>query len=186
MNKKLDLRVEKTYQALTNALYALLCEKSLGQLTVTELCDRAMIRKATFYKHFADKEELLVFMIRELQRLATEQNTVGYDPVDPHSYYIGVFRYFIDFLDSNERFIRSILGSNASSVAEELLAEQIRLDMSSHLKKEELETLSKANDMFAALYAGAVISCGKWWITQENRPNKESVIKGFSEFILKF
>ena len=55
MEKKLDLRVQKTRAALTSSLYSLLCEKGLNEITVTELCDRAMVRKATFYKHFADK-----------------------------------------------------------------------------------------------------------------------------------
>jgi AcrR family transcriptional regulator len=185
MEKQLDLRVQKTHKALTSALYELLCEKSMNDITVTELCERAVIRKATFYKHFGDKTDLLVFMIQELQRLSVEENAIGYDPDVPQSYYIGVFRYFIDFLDSNEQFISSVLRSNASSVLQEILSEQIMFDMRLHLKDEKLETLKDANDMFAALYTGAIVSCGKWWITQKDRADKEAVIRKFAEFIIK-
>ena len=92
MEKKLDLRVQKTRSALTNALYDLMCQKSLDEITVTELCEKAMVRKATFYKHFGDKTELLVYMIQEMQRLSEETNIIGYDPAVPSSYYTGVFR----------------------------------------------------------------------------------------------
>ena len=67
MKKNLDLRVQKTYRSLTQAMQELLSEKGLDEITVTELCERAQTRKATFYKHFGDKYELFTFMIRELQ-----------------------------------------------------------------------------------------------------------------------
>ena len=144
MEKKLDLRVQKTRAALTSSLYSLLCEKSLNEITVTELCDRAMVRKATFYKHFADKSELLAYMIQDLQRVAYEQNTLGYDESVPMSFYTGVFRYFMDFLEGNERLA-----------------------------------------MLAAMYTGAIVSCGRWWIMQKNRPDKEQVVKTFDELVAK-
>lgn len=186
MEKKLDLRVQKTRAALTDALYDLLCEKSLNDITVTELCDRAMVRKATFYKHFGDKNELLAYMIQELQTLAFEQNTLGYDEAVPQSYYIGVFRYFMDFLESNERFVTSVLKSSASSGVQDILSEQIQADICLHLKCESREEISEANAMLAAMYAGAIVNCGRWWITQKKRPDKERVVEIFTHFVMKF
>lgn len=61
MEKKLDLRVQKTRSALLNALYDLMSQKSLDDITVTKICEKAVIRKATFYKHFSDKTELLFY-----------------------------------------------------------------------------------------------------------------------------
>ena len=66
MEKKTDLRIQKTYLALQNAFEALLEEKRFEELTVNELCDKAMIRRTTFYKHFADKYEFFAFYIREM------------------------------------------------------------------------------------------------------------------------
>ena len=66
MEKDTDLRIQKTYLALQNAFVALLEEKRFEELTVNELCDRAMIRRTTFYKHFGDKYEYFAFYIREM------------------------------------------------------------------------------------------------------------------------
>lgn len=185
MEKKVDLRVYKTRRALTTALYDLLCEKSLNDITVTELCDRAMVRKATFYKHFGDKNELLTYMFQELKLVALEENTIGYDPAIPQSYYIGVFRYFMNFLESNEPFVLSVLRSSASSGVQDILSEQIQDDICRHLKNDSNEIVSGSSAMLAAIYAGAIIGCGKWWILQKNRPDKELVVKKFEEFIMK-
>lgn len=62
----MDLRIQKTYTALMKAMQDLLIEKSFEQITVRALCERAVIRTATFYKHFSDKYEFFAFMVREL------------------------------------------------------------------------------------------------------------------------
>ena len=185
MEKKLDLRVQRTRSSLTNALYQLMCEKGLDEITVTEICQRAVIRSATFYKHFGDKTELLLYMIQEMQRLSQETNEIGYDPDNPYTYYTGVFRYLLDFIDSNERFIISVLKSNTSSFVRNLLEEQIRLDIDQRFRKEDRDDVRQFHAMLSALYAGAIVSGCVWWIMQKNRPDKEQIIKEFTAFMEK-
>ena len=186
MDKTLDLRVQKTHTALLRALYELLCEKSFDKITITELCDRAVIRKATFYKHFGDKNELFSYMIREMQLRAQEEKTVQYDPAHPQSYYTGIFRFFLEFLEQNEQFIRKILSSSARSNLIDLMAEQTILDLKAHFKADAAAAnIQAAPEMLAALYTGALIHCGEWWITQNPRPEKELVIAQCTELMQK-
>ena len=44
MGKKKDLRVQKTYSALMAAFEALMAEETFDDITVNELCARALIR----------------------------------------------------------------------------------------------------------------------------------------------
>lgn len=185
MEKKLDLRIQKTRSALVTALYDLMSQKSLDEIAVTEICDKALVRKATFYKHFGDKTELLVYMIQELQRVAEENNIIGYDSTEPRTYYIGVFRYLMDFFDSNEHFIVSILKSNTSSFVRNVLEEQVRISIDEHMRQDEEDSIRQSHAMLSAIYAGAIVSCGVWWIMLKNRPDKEQVIQQFSVFIEK-
>ena len=53
----MDLRIKKTYRALFEAFTELLEEHRFEDVTVAMLCDRAMIRRTTFYKHFRDKND---------------------------------------------------------------------------------------------------------------------------------
>lgn len=73
----MDLRIQKTYKALTDTFLELLEEKHLEDITVEELCSRAMIRRATFYKHFADKNDFFVFLVREIQQKFIDENLVN-------------------------------------------------------------------------------------------------------------
>lgn len=63
----MDLRVEKTYKALTDAFTGLFEEMPFEDVSVAQLCDRAMVRRTTFYRHFADKDEFLRFYVLSLR-----------------------------------------------------------------------------------------------------------------------
>lgn len=49
---------------LGQALVQLLEERAFGELTVTELCERAEIARRTFYRHFATLEDVLAYYVQ--------------------------------------------------------------------------------------------------------------------------
>lgn len=53
-----DRRVRRTRKALYNALFTLLQEKDLSQITVKELTEEADLHRATFYSHYQDIYDL--------------------------------------------------------------------------------------------------------------------------------
>ena len=57
--ENLDLRQRKTRHSLVEALAALMEERSFQELSVSDICRRAMVHRTTFYAHFTDKQELL-------------------------------------------------------------------------------------------------------------------------------
>ena len=76
MEKKLDLRIQKTHMALTDAFLSLLNQKRFDNITVAEICDNAMVRRATFYKHFGDKYEFFTYTIRKIKEDFRKKNCV--------------------------------------------------------------------------------------------------------------
>jgi len=58
--QKIDRRVQRTRQALRNALVTLMLEKSYEKITIQEIIDRANVGRATFYNHYQDKDDLLL------------------------------------------------------------------------------------------------------------------------------
>ena len=63
--QKEDLRVLRTRKLLYEAFLELLSKKGFRSLTVGEITDQAMVNRATFYAHFADKYVLFEYAIRE-------------------------------------------------------------------------------------------------------------------------
>ncbi|MDR2932476.1 MAG: TetR/AcrR family transcriptional regulator, partial [Oscillospiraceae bacterium] len=65
--QKQDLRVTRTHKALVSALFMLLKKQPFQKITVNELCEAAMVSRATFYLHFEDKYHLLRFGLKQLR-----------------------------------------------------------------------------------------------------------------------
>jgi len=63
---KTDARVRYTKKVLRESLLRCLEEKPIQKVTVREVCERAELNRATFYKHYRDCYELLEQIENEL------------------------------------------------------------------------------------------------------------------------
>lgn len=54
-----DLRTRRTEAHLRRALVALMAERGYDGISVVDVCERAMVHRTTFYKHYAGKGDLL-------------------------------------------------------------------------------------------------------------------------------
>lgn len=187
MEPKLDLRVKKTYQNLFAALQELLCEKGLNDITVTELCNRAQTRKATFYKHFSDKNELFAFFIQVLQR-EYKQNFQTFHTKEPASYYAGIFLYYLNFLEQHESMISKMMQNPSRNTTFELLSGQIQQDLVLHLYEDRKNGvhLTTSPELLAAMYTGVIVNASRWWIAQKDRMEKEEVAGLFERLVRCF
>jgi len=61
-----DRRIARTRKHLQRAFMELLAEKAFEGVTIQDIADRADVNRATFYKHFQDKFELMDLMIAGL------------------------------------------------------------------------------------------------------------------------
>lgn len=57
--ERIDPRVKRTRKLIEDAFNEMLWEKSFEEITVQEIAERAMVNRATFYAHYADKYVLL-------------------------------------------------------------------------------------------------------------------------------
>jgi len=64
-----DLRVRRTRKLLQQALLGAASEKGFAHVTVRDITERAMVNRATFYRHYEDKYDLLAHYIEELSEL---------------------------------------------------------------------------------------------------------------------
>ena len=57
--KHMDMRVKRTLKSVQQAFYSLAQEKSLDEITITGLTQRAGINRKTFYLHYKSMDELM-------------------------------------------------------------------------------------------------------------------------------
>lgn len=184
MEEKMDLRIRKTYLALHNSFTQLLEERRFEDLTVNELCDRAMIRRTTFYKHFADKYEYFSFYIREItstfqDRLAPD---VAEDEID--AYLLHMCRELLHFVKEHDRLVQNIQNSSMFPMLLSILLDQISFDMVQVLRR------AKPNDMnrqmaegIASFIAGGITNTLFQMLKQNIEPDEDHFLNIVSRFL---
>lgn len=145
MNGSGDLRVQRTYRLLFDAFTSLLEEEGFDSITVQQLCDRAMIRRTTFYKHFADKDEFFAFYVRRI----SSEFKLRCAPVDGWSSALECQTHmsteFLRFIAENPGLVHMCLTSSAFSVLDSMLFDEITRSLGLALREQEAK-----DDVFCA------------------------------------
>ncbi len=185
MEEKTDLRIIKTQKSLCDAFIALMSEKPFDDITVGELCDRALVRRATFYKHFADKYDFFSFFIRQTKDTFIRQISTEVTTDSPYSYNIYISRMFVRFINEHEKLIQNILASNALALLIEILSDEIYRSVLLDLKSEKQHGTSFAApvEILASFYAGGIIKSVQYWFTNGKPITEEALMNAIDTLL---
>jgi AcrR family transcriptional regulator len=188
MEKKYDLRIIRTYKALNEAFLQLMSEKHFEDITINELCERAMIRRTTFYKHFADKYEFFGFFVRQLQADFDSLNTASADYQDPHSFFMSILSHVLDFLKEHEHFVYMAASSNLFSTLLDILSEQITFDITEKIKNgiKKAIAVPASPEIVASFFTGAIIHTVRWWFMHKKQVSEEKLLEEVSKILLVY
>ncbi len=175
MEKTQDLRIIKTHLALNKAFLEMLKEKRFEEITVNELCERAMVRRATFYKHFADKYEFFTFFVSEIQKQFEAETLALQMDKNPRVYCLSMTKKLVEFLVVNSDVVNCLIESKMAPVLLDLLSEQIAATLSSRLKRsaESGHQPSVSPEILATFYTGGLLRVLHRWLTQKKRTVSE-------------
>ena len=179
MDKKpVDLRIQKTHSALIQALRKLLLEKRFENITVNEICDLAMVRRATFYKHFADKYALFTFMVQSIQEEFWKQSPEADATTGSIEPYIIIMTNTVNFMDKNQALVKSAMDSNVYPILQNIVSEQIHRDIKRRfcIDKQNGKQLLLSANLMAQVYTGALMNVVRWWIRHKEQTTKEEII----------
>ncbi len=166
MDQKTDLRIVKTHKALVDAFMQLLGAKRFEDITVNELCEKAMVRRATFYKHFADKYEFFAFVINTKQEEFQAQPRQNIAATHPQSLYLDITKSTLDFVNSNKKLVQMVFESKMLPTLLEILSKQIAIDVTQKLK-ENGARLRASPQFIAQFFTGGLVYTIKWWVAQK-------------------
>lgn len=166
MEQKTDLRIQKTYRALTVTFFQMLEEMRFEDIRVSELCERAMIRKSTFYKHFGDKYELLAFIVRQEQERFNAQLSKTRNSEKRVDYYIQLISTVLDSLGANSTLVQSTIQSNSFPLVLSILSDQIMLDIRERIREDVQsgEKLPATPEVMTAFFVGGVMESVRCWL----------------------
>ena len=175
MEKKLDLRVQKTYKSLHQAFTELLEEKSFEEFTVCELCDKAMIRKNTFYLHFGDKYEYFNFYLSELREELQMNISNKEGLTDPAAYSAHMLHEMFQSVQKHKKILLRLKQSNRMSFLYEALQEQISIELYNIMVNINGNKPSAELDLIISFYAGGLINTVYWWLNNPTRLDEKTI-----------
>ena len=77
---------------LSNTLFDLLMHNSLKDITITKLCEKAMLTRKTFYRNCENIYDLIIYKIDKLT--LTIQNNTDWDSFDEEKLFTNFFNYW--------------------------------------------------------------------------------------------
>ncbi|MEQ6028481.1 TetR/AcrR family transcriptional regulator [Staphylococcus saccharolyticus] len=83
--------------------------KSFHQITVQDLCEHAMVRRSTFYRHYNDKYDLLDQVLNQFFKSLHESHSSNLAVKQPKIYFENVVRDTLNFLKNTRDTIQSVL-----------------------------------------------------------------------------
>lgn len=120
-----DLRVQRTKKALITTFSDLLETKSFDNITIQDLCEKANVRRSTFYRHFNDKYDLLNHIVGTLIEYFRTLHLPEIDPKDPRQFFNKFMKDILLFISDNKAMVKSVISINIYSEVYQTLYNQI-------------------------------------------------------------
>lgn len=174
-NKK-DLRVIKTEKLLYETLIDLLKDKTFEEIKVSDICNKALINRSTFYAHYSDKYELVVGFINTLKsELASAIKNNG-STFNTKEYYLEMIEMILTHIEERKSIYQDILINNRNSIVMDILLDVINNDVNEKLKKNSQVKEEIPSKVISTFYIGAVTSLCIEWLKNSNEYSKEDII----------
>lgn len=129
MERKTDLRVLKTRNAIKNTFKEMVMEKDASDIQIKELAERALIHRKTFYLHYTCIEALYEDILSEL----SEEYYKAIDKIPADAPFTEVNRVFFEFMASQEPYMEKIVcDSSYREFADKLFMAMLLHNLSRH------------------------------------------------------
>jgi len=184
-----DLRVRKTRKLLQDALIALMTERSFDSITITDIAEKALVNRATFYRHYRDKYHLSEAVFKDA--VDTMMKTVddasepvsGPRPRDIQKVWVSLFNHVAD----NEKLYGTLFGDGVYAAFRCHIRDHIvsiakrRWEKSRHGTR--LPKGQPSMDLPYVFAANLLIGNMIWWIDEGKGYGRDEVIEWTRKFI---
>lgn len=175
-----DLRVRRTRERLGAALIALIEEKSIDNVTVREVLDRAEVGRSTFYLHYQDKNDLLVSQLEN----GLEMWSSILCTRNEKSRRVAPVAEFFAHVASAGKLYRSLAGSGRIEIFFDLAQGYFARGIARRLTQIGLPVSDQRElDASSHAVAGNLLSLLKWWLDRGTKEPAEHMDELFHRMV---
>jgi AcrR family transcriptional regulator len=161
-----DPRSDRTVRSLRSALVELVAEKEFEAITVTDVVERAGLHRATFYRHYTDKADLLRLWGLEILDLLEQQADSAAALSAPSAQAPPIVSLIFEHVDSQRPFYRLMVGRSAlPSISRDLERRMAQFLLKHHLLIFGPEPSGPPRALLCWAYAGYFVAAVRWWLS---------------------
>ena len=163
-----DRRVKRTQKLVLEALVELTVQKGFSGVTVSDITNRAAINRATFYRHYQDKFDLLaqyphtVYGLLDIPARKRSQKSARNHTEELMPGLIAIYEH----IRENAKFYKVMLGRNGDPQ----FTDQIRQYIQMRIQRSLPPGLLKSEgflDFYLNYRSNATIGTVLWWLEHE-------------------
>ena len=183
-----DRRIQRTRKALHEALKALVLEGPYDSITVQQILDRANVGRSTFYTHFHDKDELLMWGTQHLRATlsAERQERDASSGASPERI-IYFSRAMFDHANGYRKIYRALVNSavwpHVRQRIQNILAELIRRECEM-VKRSQRSKSKLPLELFVHYLAATLMTVMTWWVDHKNSLSAEEIDQVYRVLVL--
>ena len=175
-NRKEDLRIKKTQKALADAIFELLETTCFDDISIIDICNKANVHRATFYKHYTDKNDFIEQVTNEKLFELFKQSIDGIDITDKPTVYKSIIRTSTHFIYDHKKMFRLALGTSNVKYYNSTV-KIVENSIKKFISDSDLQTALSdiPTEITAAFITGGLFALFSWWITKGDDFSPEEI-----------
>jgi hypothetical protein len=176
-NFKEDLRIVRTVKLLKRALFDLLKVVPYDKISVIDVCDKALVHRTTFYKHFENKDHLLMYALEDLKDevFNVSSSTIVYDT--PKAMYMYLARCGFDYISNHKASVlavyKNLNSDDVLSLTLDALQRSIRYMF---IQNRPLKKFAVPIPVMSSFFTGGIVNLIIWWLNNDIKHSKEEML----------
>ncbi len=183
MEKRPDLRIIKTKKALYESLLDLMKDETFEEIKVSDICNKALVNRSTFYAHYNDKYELLVELLDELKKNLLSTLKKNENEINTKEYFMEMLKLLINHIDEKRKIYSSILVNNRNGILMDILLDVADKDIKERIENDKSVVSNIPSEVITKFYLGAIVSIGIEWIRDNSKYSKNEILEYFNILI---
>ena len=180
--EKTDLRIIKTKNTLYSTLENLMKKQSFEEIKVSDICNKALINRSTFYSHYNDKYELLSEYINNLKNNLESELNKNNNITNSKEYYLELIRLLLDHIEEKKDTYNAIMITNRNSITMDIVYDVVNREIIKQMNYTNEKT-KVPSSIISKFYLGGVINVCIDWLQQNNKYTKEEIINYIDSLI---
>lgn len=170
----MDLRAKRTRNLLFEAFKELIEKKDYDDISVSNLCNKSQIRRATFYRHFNNKDDFFSAYITEVRDKVSKKITRNIETgMSICEYCQKMTEQFAELIVENQAMMRRQKIGGTFDRLLGIAMEQIAKDFNLYIEK---LTNSAINEGLSAFYIGGLFGLLRHHLAVDIPFNKDNFL----------